>query len=313
MKSVYFSILALLIVLSSCSADDVEQNNVELVTLNLLDPVLVTNTSSTRSAIDKWGWEDFYFYVCKHGTMSPAINSQQRVSQRYYYSYWETPINVNAPAGQDVDVYVTNASDYNTISPDNVRSYSGSSDFLYAEKQTIYGVSITNRTVNLKFHHAYTCIRVRLASIYKNDFGNNNYVYLYDSEGKLPNENHIDITTGEITTKSYTSYLSGKTNTYDIPVYQGTEDSFTCADIMFPEMDFVAGNLCLEPDFNKNRIPKFVIPSVFKDENGNDVTVTRFERGKRYTITLLINNRCLIEPVSFLIEDWVPETINLKL
>lgn len=311
MKSVYFSILALLIVLSSCSADDVEQNDEQLVTLNLLDPVLVTNTSSTRSAIDKWGWEYFYFYVCKHGTMSPAINSQQRVLQRYYYSYWETPIKVNAPAGQDVDVYVTNSPNYYTLSPDNVQSWSGSSDLLYAEKQTIYGVSSTNRTINLKFHHAYTCIRVRLASIYNNDFGSYNDVYLYDSENKLPLENQVDITTGEITVKSYRGYISERA--YSIPVYQNAETSFSKTDFMFPEMDFVAGNLSLDFSFNKNRIPKFVIPSVFKDENGNDVTVTRFERGKRYTITLLINNRCLIEPVSFLIEDWVPETINLKL
>ena len=50
-----------------------------------------------------------------------------------------------------------------------------------------------------------------------------------------------------------------------------------------------------------------------EDGDGNDITVTKFETGKRYILNLLIDNTTLIYPLNFVVDDWTGVDVNLKI
>ena len=82
-----------------------------------------------------------------------------------------------------------------------------------------------------------------------------------------------------------------------------------------PEKEFSAGDLKLTFRYDGGTYGRadFTIPTTFTNSEGNEVSVTKFETGKRYILNLMIDNTDLIVPLSFVKDDWVTNDVNLKI
>ena len=90
-----------------------------------------------------------------------------------------------------------------------------------------------------------------------------------------------------------------------------------------PEKEFSADDLKLTFIYNQQDINNrwqqiagradFTIPTTFSDSDGNTISVSKLETGKRYILNLMIDNTDLIVPLRFVTDDWVTNDVNLKI
>ena len=347
----YILILALL-ALTACS-DKPNDEPSDLVSLDLLTPVIVAESDSRARPIEgtffpylntttysKLPNTDYYvdhsisFYICEKRTFIPHINgSNNRLTYlRNYYSYRSDSYSFSWPSGtpqarigHDIDIYAYYPRVDETFDPDAVPFTTKSQlDWMWADPVTIDNVSTENKTVPLNFHHAMTCIEVRLSTLYTSSI-DLYQITLTDAQQKLVSSGTMDIRNGSLTYTPNQQKIT-ITSSWDgverIPVYNDVNSSYRSFCFIMPEKEFSEGDLKLtfiydmQYDNGWHQTPgraDFTIPTTFTDSEGNSVSVTKFETGKRYILNLMIDNTDLIVPLSFVTDDWVTNDVNLKI
>ena len=194
---------------------------------------------------------------------------------------------------------------------------------MWADPVTINNVSTENKTVPLKFHHAMTCIEVRLSTKYTSSI-DLYQITLTDAQKKLVSSGTMDIRDGSLT---YTPNqqkitITSRDGVERIPVYNDVNSSYRSFCFIMPEKEFSEGDLKLTFFYDRSSTwpypsvqsrADFTIPTTFTNSEGNEVSVTKFETGKRYILNLMIDNTDLIVPLSFVKDDWVTNDVNLKI
>lgn len=341
----YILILALL-ALTACS-DKQNDEPSDLVSLDLLTPVIVAESDSRSKPIEGTffpylntdtytqlpntiynGDYSISFFVCDKGTFTPHLNGSNnrlnRLRHEYLYRndsdsfYWLDGV-LQARIGRNIDIYAYYPRVNESFEPTSVPFTTNQQyDWMWAEPVTIDNVSTENKTVPLKFHHAMTCIEVRLSTLYTSSI-DLVYARIDDKKSKLTAGGTMDLTdNGKLT---YTANkkqitLSHASVPVRLPFHKVDNSSYRSFCFIMPEKEFEAGDLRLWFTYDKqtgNGRADFIIPTTFKDKNGADITVTKFETGKRYIFNLVIDNTDLIVPLSFVTDDWVTNDVNLKI
>ena len=350
----YILILALL-ALTACS-DKQNDEPSDLVSLDLLTPVIVAENESRQKPVEGtffpyigltqyyvapgntvyWDWEVTMF-VCEKGSFNPHLtgsnNRRTIVRTNYLYSSstgtwnksWSwfegTP---QARIGHDIDIYAYYPRVDKTFNPDAVPFTTNSQiDWMWADPVTINNVSTENKTVPLKFHHAMTCIEVRLSTRYTSSI-DLYQIKLSDAQSKLVSLGTINITNGSLNYNSSqpSITISGNNYTNRLPVHRDDNNSYLSYSFIMPEKEFSEGDLKLtfiydsQYDNGWHQTPgraDFTIPTTFTNSEGTSVSVKKFETGKRYILNLMIDNTDLIVPLSFVTDDWVTNDVNLKI
>ena len=343
MKREFYILILALLALTACS-DKPNDEPSDLVSLDLLTPVIVAESDSRARPIEgtffpylhtttysKLPNTDYYvdhsisFYICEQRTFIPHINgSNNRLTYlRNYYSYRSDSYSFSWPSGtpqarigHDIDIYAYYPRVNKTFDPDAVPFTVSQTDWMWADPVTINNVSTENKTVPLKFHHAMTCIEVRLSTLYTSSI-DLYQITLTDAQKKLVSSGTMDIRDGSLT---YTPNQQKITITsWDgverLPVYNDVNSSYRSFCFIMPEKEFSAGDLTLSFRYDGGKYGRadFTIPTTFTDSEGNSVSVTKFETGKRYILNLMIDNTDLIVPLSFVTDDWVTNDVNLKI
>ena len=350
----YILILALL-ALTACS-DKPNDEPSDLVSLDLLTPVIVAENESRQKPVEGTffpyiGLTQYYvapgnnvylywevsMFVCENGSFNPHLtgsnNRRTIVRTNYLYSSstgtwnksWSwfdgTP---QARIGHDIDIYTYYPRVDETFDPDAVPFTTKSQlDWMWADPVTIDNVSTENKTVPLNFHHAMTCIEVRLSTLYTSSI-DLYQITLTDAKKELVSSGTMDIRDGSLTytpnQKTITITSSGGVER--LPVYNDVNSSYRSFCFIMPEKEFSEGDLKLtfiyDRQYDNGWHPTpgradFTIPTTFTNSEGNSVSVTKFETGKRYILNLMIDNTDLIVPLSFVTDDWVTNDVNLKI
>ena len=349
MKREFYILILALLALTACS-DKPNDEPSDLVSLDLLTPVIVAENESRQKPVEGTffpyiGLTQYYvapgnnvylnwevsMFVCEKGSFNPHLtgsnNRRTIVRTNYLYSSstgtwnksWSwfdgTP---QARIGHDIDIYAYYPYIANkTFDPDAVPFTTNQQlDWMWAKPVRIENVSTENKTVPLKFHHAMTCIEVRLSTKYTS------YIDLYqitltDAKKELVSSGTMDIRDGSLT---YTPNQQKITITsWDgverLPVYNDVNSSYRSFCFIMPEKEFSAGDLKLTFRYDGGTYGRadFTIPTTFTNSEGNSVSVTKFETGKRYILNLMIDNTNLIVPLSFVTDDWVTNDVKLKI
>ena len=351
MKREYYILILALLALTACS-DKQNDEPSDLVSLDLLTPVIVAESDSRARPIEgtffpylhtttysKLPNTDYYvdhsisFYICEKRTFIPHINgSNNRLTYlRNYYSYRSDSYSFSWPSGtpqarigHDIDIYAYYPRVNETFDPDAVPFTTNSQiDWMWADPVTINNVSTENKTVPLKFHHAMTCIEVRLSTRYTSSI-DLYQIKLSDAQSKLVSLGTINITNGSLNYNSSqpSITISGNNYTNRLPVHRDDNNSYLSYSFIMPEKEFSEGDLKLtfiydrQNDNGWHQTPgraDFIIPTTFTNSEGNSASVTKFETGKRYILNLMIDNTDLIVPLSFVTDDWVTNDVNLKI
>lgn len=168
-----------------------------------------------------------------------------------------------------------------------------------------------------------TCIEVRLSTKYNSSIDLYT-ITLTDTQQKLVASGTMDIRNGSL---SYTANQSKITITSSngvelLPIHQDDNSVYRSFCFIMPEKEFSANDLKLSFIYDKHNINgwhqtpgriDFTIPTTFTNSEGNLVSVTKFETGKRYILNLMIDNTDLIVPLDFVVDDWVTNDVNLKI
>lgn len=351
MKREYYILILALLALTACS-DKQNDEPSDLVSLDLLTPVIVAESDSRARPIEgtffpylhtttysKLPNTDYYvdhsisFYICEKRTFIPHINgSNNRLTYlRNYYSYRSDSYSFSWPSGtpqarigHDIDIYAYYPRVNKTFDPDAVPFTTNSqTDWMWADPVTIENVSTENKTVPLNFHHAMTCIEVRLSTRYTSSI-DLYQIKLSDAQSKLVSLGTINITNGSLNYNSSqpSITISGNNYTNRLPVHRDDNNSYLSYSFIMPEKEFSEGDLKLtfiydrQNDNGWHQTPgraDFIIPTTFTNSEGNSASVTKFETGKRYILNLMIDNTDLIVPLSFVTDDWVTNDVNLKI
>lgn len=349
MKNISYYILPILMLaLAACSGESAGEPS-DTVELDLMPPTIEAGAESRakpingttfpyRSTID-YGQDmpstDYYMnyslgsFVCEKGTFNPHIvgANNQIVTFRSYYSYRSGTVSYSWPEGtprlrigRDIDVYTYYPRVSGSFKPDSVPFTTNQQyDWMWADPVTIDNVSSTNRTAPVRFHHAMTCVEIRLSTLYSGTLNIYN-ITLKDAKSKLVSSGYMNIIDGSLkytADKSQiviTAYYHWDSGYEIVPKHNESNSSYRSFCFLMPEKDFEAGDLVLSFKFDNvaGRVD-FTIPTTFKDGDGNDITVTKFETGKRYILNLLIDNTTLIYPLNFVVDDWTGVDVNLKI
>lgn len=346
MKREYYILILALLALTACS-DKPNDEPSDLVSLDLLTPVIVAENESRSKPIEGTffpylntdtytqlpntiynGDYSISFFVCDNGTFTPHLNGSNnrlnRLRHEYLYRndsdsfYWLDGV-LQARIGRNIDIYAYYPRVNESFEPTSVPFTTQQQyDWMWAEPVTINNVSTENKTVPLKFHHAMTCIEVRLSTLYTSSI-DLVYARIDDKKSKLTAGGTMDLTdNGKLT---YTANkkqitLSHASVPVRLPFHKADNSSYRSFCFIMPEKEFEAGDLRLWFTYDKqtgNGRADFIIPTTFKDKNGADITVTKFETGRRYIFNLVIDNTDLIVPLDFVVDDWVTNDVNLKI
>lgn len=346
MKRNFYILILALLALTACS-DKPNDEPSDLVSLDLLTPVIVAQSDSRAKPIEGTFFPDlapdtyyvlpntnhsadYYisFFVCDKGTFTPHLNGSNNLlnilRHEYLYRtdsysfYWHDGV-LQARIGHDIDIYAYYPRVNDSFEPTAVPFTTNQQyDWMWAEPTTINNVTNENKTVPLKFHHAMTCIEVRLSTLFTSSI-DLVYARINDIKSKLTAGGTMDITdNGKLTYTANKAQitLSHASVPVRLPIHKADNSSYRSFCFIMPEKEFSAGDLRLWFTYDKktgNGRADFTIPTTFKDKNGNAITVTKFETGKRYIFNLVIDNTDLIVPLDFVVDDWVTNDVNLKI
>ena len=343
MKREYYILILALLALTACS-DKPNDEPSDLVSLDLLTPVIVAESDSRARPIegtlfpafgsnsynpinpdiDYNTYYSFTFFIYEEGTESPHLNNSNNALYRFrsYYNgltghktYYSWPDGTpQARIGSNIVVYAYYPWSNNTKSPKAVKFSTNSQlDWMWAELTTIRDVSINNRTASMEFHHAMTCIEIRLSTLYNSTIDLYN-ITLSDRESKLVSSGTMDISDGSLTyTPNQSQIIISATE--KLPVHTADNQTYRSYSFIMPEKEFSAGDLTLSFRYDGGKYGRadFTIPTTFTNSQGKSDTITKFETGKRYILNLMIDNTDLIVPLSFVKDDWVTNDVNLKI
>ena len=356
MKREFYILILALLALTACS-DKPNDEPSDLVSLDLLTPVIVAENESRQKPVEGTffpyiGLTQYYvapgnnvylywevsMFVCENGSFNPHLtgsnNRRTIVRTNYLYSSstgtwnksWSwfdgTP---QARIGHDIDIYAYYPRVDETFDPDAVPFTTKSQlDWMWADPVTIDNVSTENKTVPLNFHHAMTCIEVRLSTLYTSSI-DLYQITLTDAKKELVSSGTMDIRDGSLTYTPNQQKIT-ITSSWDgverIPVYNDVNSSYRSFCFIMPEKVFSEGDLKLtfiyDRQYDNGWHPTpgradFTIPTTFTNSEGTSVSVKKFETGKRYILNLMIDNTDLIVPLSFVTDDWVTNDVNLKI
>lgn len=342
MKREFYILILALLALTACS-DKQNDEPSDLVSLDLLTPVIVAESDSRARPIEgtlfpAYGsnnynpinpniyystYYSFSFFIYKEGTETPHLKNSNNALYRFgsYYNGTEHQTSYSWPdgtpqarIGSNIVVYAYYPWSNNTKSPKAVKFSTNSQlDWMWAEPTTIRDVSINNRTASMKFHHAMTCIEIRLSTLYSSTIDLYN-ITLSDRESKLVSSGTMDISDGSLTyTPDQSQIIISATER--LPVHSADNQTSRSYSFIMPEKEFSAGDLKLTFRYDGGTYGRadFTIPTTFTNSEGNSVSVTKFETGKRYILNLMIDNTGLIVPLDFVVDDWVTNDVNLKI
>ena len=346
LRTYLFTLAIIFPPLVSCSGIDIGDMKDDYVTLCLNTPRIAADTDTKSMPVDGefFPWQSrihaaqtadtrFYEYsialwICDKGTLTPHMDEHKNNNlslraecyipsgTRYYY--WRKNGKSYSPSvrlRKDIDIYAY----YPTVTtrdftPDKVPfTTNEQKDWMWAET-AIDG----NHNVSFLFHHAMTCIEIRLSTTYANSINLRNIV-LKDRENSLVSSGTMDIRNGELVftaDKSSITISGNNANSNLIPVHKEDNTSYQSFCFLMPEKAFEPGSLTLTFYYDGGTVSRtepYVIPSSFKDKDGVPQTITALEKGKRYVLNLMIDNSVYIKPLSFVTEDWTVEEIDLNL
>lgn len=354
MKRESYILILTLLALTACS-DKPNDEPSDLVSLDLLTPVIVAENESRQKPVEGTffpyiGLTQYYvapgnnvylnwevsMFVCEKGSFNPHLtgsnNRRTIVRTNYLYSSstgtwnksWSwfdgTP---QARIGHDIDIYAYYPRVDKTFDPDAVPFTVSQTDWMWADPVTINNVSTENKTVPLKFHHAMTCIEVRLSTLYTSSI-DLSQITLTDAKKELVSSGTMDIRDGSLTCTpnqqkiTITSYGGSER----LPIYNDVNSSYRSFCFIMPQKEFSAGDLKLTFFYDRSSTwpypsvqsrADFTIPTTFTNSEGTSVSVKKFETGKRYILNLMIDNTDLIVPLDFVVDDWVTNDVNLKI
>ena len=346
-----FSVVTVAFVAVSCTADS-DNNEQGLAQLNLLQPSIAVTAKNTRSMpVDgtAFPWKSISylqenyatyamgFWICDKGTYSPHMQNYDnkklfyRIESDNTFSWREDGPNgsivksAGIRLGKSIDVYVYYPYQDQTkvpFTPETVPfTTNQQADWMWADPVHIDNITAGSKDNNLQllFHHAMTCIEVRLSTRYDGTITLAN-IKLEDAKKQLVKDGTMDIRNGMLTYNADQSEItiSGNNNigviNYNTLPTTGSEYRSYC--FLMPEKSFDAGDLTMTFYFDadkKQARTKFTVPSRFKNANGSEVSVAKLETGKKYVLNLVIDNSLKITPVKFSQEDWTAVDINLKI
>lgn len=342
MKREFYILILALLALTACS-DKPNDEPSDLVSLDLLTPVIVAESDSRARPIEgtlfpAYGsnnynpinpniyystYYSFSFFIYKEGTETPHLKNSNNALYRFgsYYNGTEHQTSYSWPdgtpqarIGSNIVVYAYYPWSNNTKSPKAVKFSTNSQlDWMWAEPTTIRDVSINNRTASMKFHHAMTCIEIRLSTLYSSTIDLYN-ITLSDRESKLVSSGTMDISDGSLTYTPDQSQIIISARER-LPVHSADNKTSRSYSFIMPEKEFSAGDLKLTFRYDGGTYGRtdFTIPTTFTNSEGNSASVTKFETGKRYILNLMIDNTGLIVPLDFVVDDWVTNDVNLKI
>ena len=176
----------------------------------------------------------------------------------------------------------------------------------------------------MKFHHAMSCIEVRLSTLYASAIHLRS-ITLTDAQSKLVASGTMDLRDGSLTYTADQSKItiSAVNGAEALPMHHDDNSSYRSFCFIMPEKEFSADDLKLTFIYNQQDINNrwqqiagradFTIPTTFSDSDGNTISVSKLETGKRYILNLMIDNTDLIVPLRFVTDDWVTNDVNLKI
>lgn len=346
MKRIHY--ILLILVLGACS-EDFHEDASDMVALQLQTPVIVTDGATRARPIEgktfsylntlTYGFDpntnystsyNLSFYVCDHGTFQPHIagsNNKKTTLNAYYYSQtkqeslnWSETLNLRI--GKNVDIYAYYPYVAGDFDPTAIPfTTNGQIDWMWAEKRTLENISVDNRTIDVTFHHAMTCLEVRLSTQFNSTI-DLYYITLSDRQKQLVTSGTMDITQkGKLT---YTAsndkiIIIANGNSERLPIHQDDNKAYRSFCFIMPEKSFEADDLQLTfyfDRYNKNGTTQtptagrvvYTIPTRFSNKD-----VTKFETGKRYILNLMIDNTDLIVPFERKVDNWTSQDIDIKI
>ena len=348
MKRDFYLFILSLLAFTACSDGEKDEPS-DLVSLHLLTPVIVTQSETRAKPVEG----DFFPYigltqyqlipgnnvnltwavsmfVCRKGTFEPHINgsNNRRTAINTSYSYssstdsWTRSWGWNdgtpqARIGYDIDVYAYYPRVNQTFNPDAVPFTTHQQyDWMWAEPQSIDNIT-ADHAVPMKFHHAMTCIEVRLSTLYESSI-DLRQITLTDTKSELVASGTMDLRNGSLayTANQPTITISTYENSERLPVRQSDNSAYRSFCFLMPAKEFSAGDLKLTFVYDKrggNGRADFTIPTSFTNSEGTSIPVTKFETGKRYILNLMIDNTDMIVPLSFVQDNWTTVDVDLKI
>ena len=346
MKRIYY--ILLILVLGACS-EDFHEDASDMVALQLQTPVIVTEGATRCRPIEgttfsylntlTYGFDpntsystgyNLSFYVCDQGTFQPhteGSNNKKTTLYAYYYATikkesfnWSETLNLRI--GKNVDIYAYYPYVAGDFDPTAIPfTTNGQIDWMWAEKQTLENVSVDNRTIDVTFHHAMTCLEVRLSTQFNSTIDLYS-ITLSDKQNQLVASGTMDITNnGTLTCTTYTDkiIIFANGNSERLPIHQDDNKTYRSFCFIMPEKSFEADDLQLTFYFDRyntsgtSQTPtagrvEYTIPTRFSNKD-----VTKFETGKRYILNLMIDNTDLIVPFERKVDNWTSQDIDIKI
>lgn len=343
LRTYLFTLAIIFPPLVSCSSIDIGDMKDDYVTLCLNTPRIAADTDTKSMPIDGefFPWQsrthavqtgntpytDYSvgLWICDGGTLEPhmpehknnnlILRAQHNVSTDKNTWAWLKSNATYSPSvrlGKSIDIhayhpFVTTDS----FTPKNVPfTITEQKDWMWAD------VTINNdenHSVDFKFHHAMTCLEIRLSTKYNSTI-NLTSITLTDKKSSLVSNGTMDIRNGQLTFTADKSSLTIKGNNANsslLPIHAEDNSSYQSFCFLMPEKEFESGDMKLSFVFDgsANGRSEYEIPVEFKNSEQSTVTINKFERGKKYIVYLLIDNQLCIEPLSFNISDWT--TVNV--
>ena len=344
--------MAALTVVPSCSKAPAEDKGM-LTGLELAAPCISAVTTTRTMPVEGTGfpWQprDFregtdydYFvglWICDKGTYSPHLegycNKQmmfeaKQDGMQWHESDYRYPVKtIPARLSKSIDVYAYYPRivvDLSNCTPENIPfTTQDQHDWMWADKIVLNDIAPSSQDNRLKFnfHHAMTCLEVRLSTLYDGEITLNR-ITLSDAKGKLVAKGTMDIRNGDLDFTEDRAELTIKANNYvneEFQVYKNllpkAGEGYRSYCFIMPQKDFEDGDLTMTFVFDadqKQGLVPFVVPTRFKDTaTWVETDVTTLETGKRYVLNLVIDNGLKIAPVQFSKEDWTTVDVDLKL
>lgn len=331
-----------LLLMGACSKEPAMEQPApesEVVGLDFTAGITMDAVPSTRAAVDGSVFpprNDAYLFgmwVCKHednpSAFIPAMNDYENMrvalyavttdegeyQQQWEYTFDNKPHNVlHVKRHIPVDIYAYYprtqvTGDQSAFNPTAVPFQSGSSDWMWATPSQITGEQLSGTSVDvpLTFSHAMTCLEVRMKCLYTGNIALTS-ITLNDKKGRL-------YTSGTMNIVDKTLTLSDENKSETLTIRPGTRLQTTDMKfhiIMPPVKNYEDGDFTLSFVFdNKPAETTFSIPATMQELNGGgEVTVTEFERGKRYIYSLTLDNTLRFVPVGV---DNTWETVEFEL
>ena len=327
----FFKFIILLDVISfiliSCSKVIISYDD-KLIELNLQEPCIAIATETKTRPIDgtTFPWLSRSFetqtggtqstsyniglWICNKGDYTPHLGGQRNMSMTLTSSCvistnvqsqtWSTK--PNARLGQDIDVYSYYPYVNISVTEPNIPFTTSSQyDWMWAEPQQLIGISQENNKISLKYHHAMTCLEIRLCTTYTSTISLSS-ITLKDTESKLVTSGTMNITNGELSFKATSPQLTIRGNNSSNLLPVGPAYKSYC--FLMPSKSFSEGQLSLSFSFdNIAGRQTFTIPKKFlKDEV--EQFVDEFETGKKYIICLELDNNLCVKPLKIEQVDW---------